>query len=90
MIELICDLVIEVDTHNYILMLDKHKQDKNGNKIYDKLGYYGTLESAVQGARKYCIRKQLGTDTRSLVDAIKIIKSTTEEFSRLLKGGEGE
>lgn len=85
MIKLIYDLVIVVDKYNYTLMLDKHKQDKKGNPIYVKLGYYGTLESAVSAARKYCIRKQLESDVCTLTDAIDIIKSTTEEFSRLLK-----
>ena len=85
MIILIHDLVIGVDTNNYTVMLDKHKQDKNGNPIYEKLGYYGTLESAVNAARKYCIKKRLGSNIHTLTDAIEIMKSITEEFSNLLK-----
>lgn len=85
MITLIHDLVIDVDTNNYTVMLNKHKCDKNGKPIYEKLGYYGTLESAVNGARKYCIRKQLGSEIHTLTDAIDIMKSITEEFSTLLK-----
>lgn len=85
MITLIYDLVIGVDTNNYTVMLDKHKCDKNGKPIYEKLGYYGTLAGAVDGARKYCIRKQLGSEIHTLTDAIVIMKSITEEFSALLK-----
>ena len=85
MIILIHDLVIGVDTNNYTLMLDEHKQDKNGKQIYKTLGYYGTLQNAVCGARRYCIRKRLESNVCVLTDAIKIIKSITEEFSKLLE-----
>lgn len=85
MITLIHDLVIGVDTNNYTLMLDKHKEDKNGKPVYEKLGYYGSLEAAVCGAREYCIRKQLESSISTLTDAIEIIKRTTKEFSDLLK-----
>ena len=44
MITLIHDLVIRVDKHNYTLMLDRHKQDKKGEPIYETLGYFGTLD----------------------------------------------
>ena len=86
MITLIYDLVIDVDAKNYTLLLDKHKQDKKGNLIYETIGYYGTFESAIEGARRYCIKKQLGLNTKTLVEAIGVIKSITEEFSDLLKG----
>ena len=86
MITLIHDLVIDVDTNNYTVMLDKHKCDKKGKPIYERLGYYGTLESAIQAARRYCIRKQLEADVYTLTDAIGIMKSITEEFSKLLTG----
>ena len=85
MITLTCDLVIGVDTNNYTLMLDRHREDKNGKPMYEKLGYYGTLVAAVRGARDYCIRKQLESNTNTLSDAIEIINRTTKEFSDLLK-----
>lgn len=85
MITLIYDLVIDVDTNNYTLLLDKHKQDKKGNSIYETIGYYGTFENAVGGARKYCIKKKLGSNTKTLAEAIEVIKTITEEFSTLLK-----
>lgn len=86
MITLIHDLIIYVDANNYTLMLDKHKQDKKGNPIYETLGYYGTLTSAVYGAKEYCIRKQLGSDTYMLDHAIKLIKQINKDFLSLLEG----
>lgn len=85
MITLIHDLMIDVDPNNYTLMLDKHKQDKNGKPVFERLGYFGTLESAVNAARKYCIRKRFEADILTLSDAIDIMHSVTEEFSKLLK-----
>ena len=87
MIVLIYDLVIDVDTNNYTLLLNKHKQDKKGNSVYETIGYYGTFENAIEGARRYCIKKQLGLNTKTLAEAIGVIKSITEEFSALLKEG---
>jgi hypothetical protein len=86
MVTLTQDLVVGVSASNYTLMIDKHMLDKKGNPKYETLGYYGTLASAVSGAREYCIRKKLSSDVYTLEEAIKIIKHTTQEFSELLSG----
>ena len=85
MITLIHDLIIDVSQTNYTLMVDKHKQDKNGNPLYDTLGYYATLERAILGARDYYIRKCLGESTRPLDEAVEIVRQINTEFSDLLK-----
>ena len=84
MIKLIHDYVIDVSDKNYTLMLDKHKQDKKGNAVYETLGFYGRLNGAIQSAKEYCIRRQLTEGIYTLDEALKIIKATSEEFSDLL------
>lgn len=85
MITLIHDLVIDVDTNGYTVMLDKYKINDKGKPVYDKLGYYATLTSAMHGAREYSIRKQLEAGTHTLTEALNVVRSTTKEFSELLK-----
>lgn len=85
MITLIHDLVIDVSQNNYTLVVDKNKCDKNGNPIRETVGYFGTLEGAVQAAKNYCIRKKLEADTFTLAEAIKVIRECNKEFMDLLK-----
>lgn len=84
MITLIHDLVIDVSLTNYALMVDKHKQDKKGNHLYDTLGYYANLERAIIGARDYYIRKCLSEGVRTLDEAVEIVRQINTEFSDLL------
>lgn len=90
MITLKHDLVVDVSQNNYTLMLDKHKQDKNGNPLYETLGYYNTLTGAVNGARDYCVRKNLASDVYSLRGAVDEMKRITDEFVNLLRENTGE
>ncbi len=86
MITLKHDCLIDVSQNNFTLMLDKHKQDKNGKPIYETLGYYSTLQGAVCGARDYYVKRQLESDTYTLDKAIEIVRQTNKEFFDLLKG----
>ena len=85
MVTLIHDCVVEVSQNNYTLMLDKHKQDKEGKPLYEILGYYNTLTGAVNGAKDYFIKKRLSVNTYTLDKAIEIIKQVNKEFIDLLK-----
>ncbi len=85
MITLIHDCVIDVNQNNYTLMLDKHKKDKSGNPVYEILGYYSNLESAICNAKDYHIKRQLESDIFTLSEAINVIKQVTKEFEDLLK-----
>jgi hypothetical protein len=91
MITLIHDLIIDVDECKYTLMLDKHKVDKKGKSVYEVLGYYSNLTTAVHGAREYCIKQHLKSGLYGLYDALNEITKITNEFMNLLreKGGEG-
>lgn len=90
MITLKHDLLIDVSQNNYTLMLDKHKKDKKDKPIYETIGYYHTLTGAVNGARDYCIRKNLECDQYSLREAVSEIKRVTDEFVNLLRENTGE
>lgn len=84
------DLIVEVSQNNYTLILDKHKQDKKGNPVYETLGYFGTLAGAVYGAREYCIKKKLSENAYELRDAIAEIQRANREFLDMLRKVTGE
>lgn len=86
MIVLIHDFVVDVSQNVYTLMRDKHKKDKKGNHLYDILGYYGKLESAIKAARERLVKERMCDGVFSLTQAIEIIKQVNNEFCDLLKG----
>lgn len=90
MVTLIYDLLVDVSDISYTLMIDKHKLDKKGKPIYEIVGYYNTLPGAVNGARNYCIKKQLGSGIHSLDEAVNEMKRITDEFLNLLREKTGE
>lgn len=84
MITLINDYVVSVDSTDYTLLIDLHKQDKNGKDQYKTVGYYSTLENAIQGCIRDINRSQLATDTYTLEEAIKVIKTNNDKLGDLL------
>lgn len=85
MIVLIHDYVVTLSQYSYILMRDKHKQDKNGKPIYETVGYYGTLESAIIAAKDHCFKERISGDVVCLAQAIDTLKQVSDEFSELIK-----
>ena len=85
MINLIHDYVVDVNQYNYILMIDRHRQDKKGKPVYETLSYHGDLEGAIFAAKRDYVKKQLGEEPCVLDEAIRIINQVHEEFSDLLK-----
>ena len=81
--------VVDVDDMNFIAKEDKHKSntDKNGitKNVYSLIGYYGTLEGALDGIRRDMIKKKLADDEVSLKEVIDIIKQANEEFKEMLE-----
>lgn len=84
MITLKHDIVIDVSPNNYTLMLDRHKRDKNGHPLYEILGYYTSLVTAIRSAREYYIRKRLSEEVLPLHEAIEEVRRITDEFAAML------
>lgn len=91
MIKLTGSYVVQVDVHNYILMRDRGKPNKNGSPTYETLGYFGDLAGALNGAIRHMTRTRLSEGEHELSDAVRVIRECTDEFKGLLKqavGGE--
>lgn len=86
MIKLIHDYVVGVTPTSYALYIDRHRVNKKGEAVYENIGYYGTLTGAINAAKNHCIRQRLDRDdVVTLVQALEIVKSSNEEFAKVLK-----
>ena len=62
---------------------------KTGKTIETKtiVGYYGTLEGAINGCRKDAIRRCIGADkVESLMSALLEVRDITRHFNDILEG----
>lgn len=85
MIKLKHDFVVDSNKNNYILMLDKHKEDEKGRAIYETLGYYSTLEGAIYGAKSILIRMRLRSGVFELEQALEEIRKIHREWVDMLE-----
>lgn len=85
MIKLTGSYVVQVDVHNYILMRDRGKPNKDGSPRYETLGYFGDLAGALNGAIRHMARTRLSEGEHELSDAVQVIRECTDEFKGLLE-----
>ena len=76
---------IDVDSFGYTVKIDKHKTDKKGNGIFETVGYFSTIESAIKGVIKSMNLKQLSDGVHSLKQALEIIQANNKQFVELLE-----
>lgn len=92
MIKLEDDYIIDVDVMGYTAKIDKHKQDKSGKDVFEIVGYYPTLEMAIQGVYESKARKYLSVNVTTLHGAItalnRIKNDLSYEINTALNGGE--
>lgn len=79
---------IDADTHCYVLREKKQIQDENsknyGNYIYKDLGYYVTIEQAINGFIKKALREYISTeDEKSIADLKKEFKKLQDFIKKL-------
>lgn len=84
MISITEDLKIDVDEGQYILCIDYHKIDKNGNYVFKNIGYYTSFVGVVRGAKDYLIKSKLKGKDISLTEAVEIVKTTIAEVDKII------
>ncbi len=85
MIQVDKNYIIDVDKYCYTVKIDKHKEDKNGNPVYDVWGYYSSLENAIKGVINAMNTAKLKRGTHDLEKALQIVQKTNDQFTKLLK-----
>jgi hypothetical protein len=83
------DYVIEVDNYGYTAKRDTHKtriSKETGQEVpvYNLVGYYGSLESAIKGILDHIKQTKLSIGTHSLKEALAICRTETRRFNELL------
>ena len=62
-------------------------EGKNGKETKSAVGYYGTLDGAVEGCRKDAIRRHIAEDNvETLSEAVEELKRITQHFNDVLNG----
>ena len=86
------DYIIDVDSYNYTLKRDVHKTTKiklDGEEterpIYVTIGYFGSLDKALERLLAENIKEKLNDGVYSLKEAVKIVKKCREEWETLVK-----
>ena len=85
MIQIDKNYIIDVDKHCYTVKIDKHREDKNGNPVYEVWGYYSSLENAIKGVIDAMNTAKLKRGTHDLEKALQIVQKTNDQFTKLLK-----
>ena len=86
MIKVIDDWYITVDSNpvNYTLRRGTGEKDEKGSHKDKPIGYYTSLRSALEGARKEIAARRLQTDFLTLSDAARILGELDAQFECLL------
>ena len=88
MIKVIDDWHITVDSSpvNYTLRRGNGEKDKKGSYKDKPIGYYTSLRSTLEGARKEIAACRLQADFLTLSDAARILGELDAQFECLLAG----
>ena len=64
----------------FTLAVDKGKTDKEGNKIYDTIGYCGSFEETISLLRRKVVDQRLQNGLHELSEALTVIENVKEEI----------
>jgi len=82
--------VIFMDGYNYVLKRDTHrtakvKDNDEEQPVYVTIGYYGNFKAALERMLQEDIREKLAEGTRSLKEAVELVKERHEYWEKLVK-----
>ena len=82
--------VIFVDGYNYVLKRDTHrtakvKDNDEEQPVYVTIGYYGNFKAALERMLQEDIKEKLAEGTRSLKEAVELVKKRHEYWEKLVK-----
>lgn len=83
--------IVRFDKLNLELQEYRKKVDpKTKNERYDwcKVGYYGDLKSAINGALKYCLMELATEEIKTLSELIERIDNIDKELKKAVEGCE--
>lgn len=88
MIRVTDDYVIDTDENSYILQQDLHTTytDKMGKTRhnYKNIGYYTSLNNALEGLKEVFARKCIGEGEKTLSEALQSLRDINADFEKLI------
>lgn len=86
MIRLYDGYVILIDDYQYTLAKDTGRTDKrNGRTIYDTVGYFSTLKSALIEFKRVNVRNRVKSGSHALRDALHAIIEENERLEKFIR-----
>ena len=80
MVHLIENYYALTNNMGFTLAVDKGKTDKEGNKIYDTIGYCGSFEETISLLRRKVVDQCLQNGLYELSEALTVIENVKEEI----------
>lgn len=93
------DYIIEIDSLNYTVKRDEHKTREEKVKgsdevkvvpVFTTVGYYYDLVTSIRGVIKDMNRRELGSGTHTLQEAVDIVLKNNRRVTELLEKVEKE
>ena len=85
MIKLDKNYFLDADSKCYTLCTKSNKKDKDGNDVYYPIGFYNSIEKALQGLMTKELRKYVSKkDIQSIEELLNEVKRL-EEYIKSLK-----
>lgn len=89
MIRIDDNYIIDADPYNYTVKFDRHKKyynEKTGTEtdVYDTVGHYTNLESALYGTLKDMERRNLAESEHTLKSALKVVRECHRRFTDVM------
>ena len=84
------DYIIDADSQSvnaYRMSKSVSKKTGETTETQSLVGYYGTLEGAVEGCRKDAIRRHIAEENvETLSEAVEEVRRITQHFNDILEG----
>ncbi len=85
MIHLIENYYADPNNMGFTLVIDKGRKNKEGNSIYDTVGYCGSFEEVIFLLKRRVVNDRLKAESMELREALQVIKDTTREITKAMK-----
>lgn len=86
MIHLIKNYYATPNNMGFTLLKKKSRKDKEGNPVYETIGYCGNFEEVILLLKRRVVNDQLSESSMELSDALQVIQDTTKEIMDAIKG----
>lgn len=85
MIHIKDDYYIDSDAYQFILKKDLHRKDKDGEDVFDTLGYFATFEQAIRGYQREEQRNYASKPNIEVGEAFDFFEQMAEALRKMIE-----